>query len=103
MPPTPTRTKDTGVGIIFSFGLILTQFRILVQHGHEIVVLRSHGDAVARAENEPAARLGAGHGPPDVGPDLFGRPPDQVLDGDAAPERDPVAVVLLEPADVHAR
>src|SRR5512140_3482053 len=103
MPPTPTRTNDTGSAITTTSGLILTQFGVLVQQGHIVVVFRADGDAVARAEDEPSARLGAGHGPPDVGPDVLGRSADEVLDGDAAPERDPVAVIPLQAADVHAR
>src|SRR5665647_1370924 len=102
MPPTPTMTNDTGSAVTGSSRLILTQFGVLVQQGHVVVVFRPDGDAVARAEDEPPAGLGAGHGPPDVRPDVFGRPAEEVLDGDPAPERDPVAVVPLQAADVHA-
>src|SRR4030042_2133861 len=103
MPPTPTSTNDTGSGMIRSSASILAQFPVLVQHGEGVGVSAAHGDAVARAEDEAAARLGAFHGPADVGADVLRRPADEVLDGDAAPERDPVAVILLQAADVHSR
>src|SRR5512137_3165027 len=98
MPPTPTITSDTGSDITASSRLILTQFGVLVQEGQIVVVLRAHRDAVARAEDEAAARLGAGHGPPDVAPDVLRSAADQVLDGDAAPERDPIAVIPFQAA-----
>src|SRR5512135_3819665 len=96
MPPMPARTMDTGALAIAA------QFPVLIHHRHVIVVPGADGDAVARAEDEPSARLGAGHGPAHVGPDVAGGPADEVLDGDASPQRDPVAVLRLERADVHS-
>lgn len=83
-----------GVGAVFSAGL---------DHGEAVVQVGAGGPGVARREDVAPA----GGGPPDAFPrllrDLRPAPPRQVVHGDVPHQDEPVAVLLLHPADVDAR